>query len=65
VTDVRFRSDSIVRTFGVPGAMDHPAMAGNYMAYRGNRLRFGKLTMTDTDMILIDLDPKDPFDFYL
>jgi hypothetical protein len=35
------------------------------MAYRGNRLRFGKLTMNDADMILIDMDPKDPFDFYL
>jgi hypothetical protein len=39
--------------------------AVNYMAYRGNQLRFGKLTMSDTDMILIDMDTKDPFDFYL
>jgi hypothetical protein len=37
----------------------------NYMAYRGNRLRFGKLTMNDTDLILIDMDSADPFDFYL
>ena len=42
-----------------------PALSGNYMAYRGAQLRFGKLTMSDTDMILIDMDPKDPFDFYL
>ena len=35
------------------------------MAYAGNRLQFGKLIMSDTDMILIDMDPKDPFDFYL
>ena len=35
------------------------------MAYRGNQLRFGKLIMSDTDMVLIDMDPKDPFDFYL
>jgi hypothetical protein len=35
------------------------------MAYTGAELRFGKLTMSDTDLILIDLDPKDPFDFYL
>ena len=35
------------------------------MAYRGNRLQFGKLLMTDTDMVLIDPDPRDPFDFYL
>jgi len=39
--------------------------AQNYMAYHGNRLQFGKLTMHDTDMLLIDPDPRDPFDFYL
>jgi hypothetical protein len=38
---------------------------GNYMTYRGGRLRFGKLTMNDTDMQLIDISPQDPFDFYL
>src|SRR5207302_7564204 len=37
----------------------------NYMAYRGAQLRFGKLTMSDTDLVLIDMDPQDPFDFYL
>jgi hypothetical protein len=35
------------------------------MAYRGNRLKFGKLTMEDTDMVLMDADPRDPFDFSL
>ena len=35
------------------------------MAYRGARLRFGKLTMSDTDLTLIDMDPEDPLDFYL
>ena len=33
------------------------------MAYRGAQLRFGKLTMSDTDLVLIDMDPQDPFDF--
>jgi hypothetical protein len=33
--------------------------------YEGNRLRFGKVTMNDTDLVLLDMDPKDPFDFYL
>jgi hypothetical protein len=27
--------------------------------------QFGKLLMHDTDMILIDMNPNDPFDFYL
>ena len=31
---------------------------------RGGVLRFGKLTMTDTDMELIDQDTADPFDFF-
>ena len=35
------------------------------MSYQGNQLRFGKLTMSGADMILIDMDPGDPFDFYL
>jgi hypothetical protein len=35
------------------------------MAFRGGVIRFGKLTMQDADVQLIDLDPRDPFDFYL
>jgi hypothetical protein len=34
------------------------------MFYRGGVLRFGKLTMNDTDMRLVDADPTDPFDFF-
>jgi hypothetical protein len=33
------------------------------MLYRGNVLRFGRLTMHDTDLRLIDDDPRDPFEF--
>jgi hypothetical protein len=33
------------------------------MYYRGGTLRFGKLTMADTDLMLVDDDPHDPFDF--
>ena len=36
---------------------------GNYIYWRGAKLRFGKLTMTDTDLELVDADPSDPFDF--
>jgi len=64
VTSVSIRGDQIVQQYGQP---EPPTlkMAGNYMAYRGAQLRFGKLTMTDTDLTLIDMDPRDPFDFYL
>lgn len=37
----------------------------NYMYFQGGYLTFGKLTMADADMQIIDLNPKNPFDFYL
>jgi hypothetical protein len=37
----------------------------NYMYYRGGVLRFGKLTMHDTDLLIMDAEPEDPFDFFL
>jgi hypothetical protein len=39
--------------------------ARNYMFYRGGVLRFGKLTMHDADLMIVDADPEDPFDFFL
>ncbi len=33
------------------------------MYSRGGTLRFGKLTMDDTDLLLIDADPKGSFEF--
>jgi hypothetical protein len=39
--------------------------ARNYMFFRGGVLRFGKLTMDDADLQIVDGDPKDAFDFYL
>jgi len=38
--------------------------AKNYLYFYGGSIRFGKLTMTDADMQLIDSDPANPFDFY-
>jgi len=66
VTDVSIRSGEIMQVFGSSKeASTWQVSAANYMAYRNNQLRFGKLTMSDTDLVLIDMDPKDPFDFYL
>jgi hypothetical protein len=39
--------------------------ATNYMYYRGGVLRFGKLTMHETDLLILDAVPEDPFDFFL
>jgi hypothetical protein len=65
ITHVEIRGNTLVQVFGA--APDHPVtqMSGNYMGYRGNHLRFGKLTMDHTDLILIDMDSRDPFDFSL
>jgi len=65
ITAVRLQGDEIVQTFGTEKRPSTgKSSGGNYMAYRGGVLRFGKLTMNDTDMRLIDADPRDPFDFF-
>lgn len=66
ITGVHLEPENIVQVFGSSeGLMPIQVAATNYMYYRGNQLRFGKLMMTETDMVLIDMDPQDPFDFYL
>ena len=66
VTDVRLHGDEIVQIFGTPQGSSFAAkQPGNYMAYRDGDLRFGKLTMNQSDLVLLDMDPQDPFDFYL
>lgn len=65
VTDVHAQNGEVVQTIGHQESGLQSVPATNYMAYRKNQLRFGKLTMSDTDMILIDMDPGDPFDFKL
>jgi hypothetical protein len=66
VAEVRLEGNNIIQVFGSPATYKWSRVqAQNYMAYSGNRLKFGKLTMENTDMILIDPDPRDPFDFYL
>ncbi|HZP23540.1 MAG TPA: hypothetical protein VFB04_08840 [Terriglobales bacterium] len=66
ITKARLERDNIILVFGhTSAAADMNVPFANYMAFRHNQLRFGKLTMTDTDMVLIDMDPHDPFDFYL
>src|SRR5229473_1704864 len=64
LSSIVIRGNEIVQQYGKPST-NSLKISGNYMAYRGEQLRFGKLTMSDTDLTLIDLDPQDPFDFYL
>lgn len=38
--------------------------SANFVYFRGGMLRFGRLTMTDTDLLIHDADERDPFDLY-
>ena len=66
ITAIRIEGQNLVEVIGDPAKTEFKNVAAaNYMAYWGNQLRFGKLTMADADMILIDMNPEDPFDFDL
>ena len=66
VIAVRIENNSIIQTFGGTGTAPAAKLQNaNYMSYRGNRLRFGRLTMDDADVVLYDMDPADPMDFFL
>jgi len=50
---------------GRPQPLTRPDPAArNYVYFSGGDIQFGKLTMHDADLQLIDSDPKDPFDFF-
>jgi hypothetical protein len=65
VTDVHVEGDTLVQTFGrgVPRGLSPPAVSPNHIYWHGGTLKFGKLIMVNTDLELVDMDPKDPFDF--
>jgi hypothetical protein len=65
ITAARIDNAAVVQTFGdgSPRHLSPPATARNYIYWRGGSLSFGKLTMVSTDLELVDLDPKDAFDF--
>ena len=66
VSAIKLTDGQIALTFGSPQKYQWAKVpAQNYMWYHGNRLQFGKLTMHDTDLLLVDPDPRDPFDFDL
>lgn len=65
ITSVRIENGQILLVFGSPTPDERASGPRNFIVLRGNALRFGKLTMHDTDLILIDSDPRDPFDFFL
>jgi hypothetical protein len=70
VSAVRVSGDRLVMTMtgsvtppGRPSVRPDPT-SRNYLYFHGGAVRFGKLTMTDADLQLVDADPADPFDFF-
>jgi len=61
----------VVQYFGHPDSLSPRRYFGgetparNFMFYFGGRLRFGKLLMTGADLLIVDADQGDPFDFFL
>jgi hypothetical protein len=70
LSKVTISGNSLIQVFddpanGRPAPLKLPSpSAPNYVYFGGGDIRFGKLTMHDADLQLIDSDPKDPFDFF-
>lgn len=70
ISKISLQGNRIVQIFSPKGARSKVPLtphsgARNYMYFQGGRLRFGKLTMVDADLQIVDKDPADPFDFFL
>lgn len=71
IVELRIANGELVQVFGpldslaarrpVPSLPDSAAQ--NYMFYRGGTLHFSKLYMTDAELLIVDGDPSDAFDF--
>ena len=71
LTRLRVEPGRVVQIFGQADSAVPPVRttregpAEHYMYFRHARLRFGKLTMNDADMLVVDGDPSTPFEFSL
>ena len=70
VTKVRVEPNTIVYTLAedtkiAGGQKAMPKTRGNYMAFQGNRMEVGKFAIQDCDIVVLDMDPADPLDFFL
>ena len=69
LTGVRIEGDRLLELFG-PSQATTPAMppdrtAANFLYFRGGSLRFGRLTMSDADLEIVDDARGDAFEFSL
>jgi hypothetical protein len=63
VTNVALEPDGLVLRFGDGPPNDGGTQQENYISYRGGSVRLGRLIMVDADLMIVDNDPRDPFDF--
>ena len=56
----RTTDDAVFGSYVIPDSGSR-----NFVYFRGGTLRLGRLTMTDTDLLIHDNDERDPFDLYL
>ena len=66
LTAARIEGDSLVEVLGHAHPLAVPPQpARNYILFLGGRMHFGKVTMDDVDLELIDNHPADNLDFSL
>lgn len=72
LTSIQVRGDGLALEFRSPhpgrsmmATLAHTCPAQNFLALRGGTVRFGKLTMNDAELDMVDTTPADPFDFSL
>ena len=69
LNSIRVQNGGIALSFGNQDAKGNPPVltsscgGRNFMGFKGGTVRFGKLTMADSDLELVDSAPADPFDF--
>lgn len=63
VAAVRVEEGGLAITLGDPGMAPRPGRS-NHLWFRGGTIRIGRMTQTDADLLIVDQDPRDPFDFF-
>src|ERR1700682_1108553 len=69
LTSIKIDDGEIALTFGGKKEAEKPLASScggkNYILFQGGTVKFGKLTMTNSMLELVDADPQDPYDFAL
>lgn len=69
LTNIKIENGQIALAFeGTEEKKSQPPLtnncgARNYLQFEGGTVRFGNVTMSPADLVLLDMEPADPFDF--